>query len=225
MSQGFDIDRLDEISAKHVQLNSKYLREFFARIFPERTYKLLTRNPDKLRKFCESVNALKRICKDTTRDRRSKATFQVNQRKTVVNPVAVGDNTETSDTGTLTPEDTPLMSHQKPITETLLVSPKTPFQNKIGELNLVNAPRKPMNPGEAHAMPTKRGTLFDSPNHPDLSRKIKINLEAPQSLTKVKISPIIGPHRPWKQAKVTEMPSDGRVSILQGRYRIFKVQN
>lgn len=244
-----DIDRL---SIKHVQKNSKFLKEFFEQIYMSHTIGIF-HNPAMLRRFCNAINGLKNTCDKIFKRREVRVPVSV--RKTIIKPSRLEISSDESqkssyfDASDTTPKAPP------PSVATV-ASPKTP-ERSVFVPPAVNAPmkltkhREPQNwqpqevaflgitqtPRRKVMTSTPRRTFTPQNNEksfrvtiesPDLTGIRKIEGDANVTSGDIeKVNQIVGNISQQAGADVaannTVVLSTRNVMIMPGKYQIFKI--
>lgn len=137
MLQPIDEAKIDDISTRHVNLNKKFLSEFFDTNYTSRTFPLMASGA-KYNKFCEAVERLKYEFEKSLYLRKIKVSYPVQKRRTIINPSPSPSGVGSSQLHPTTQPST--SSNQRTIHPT---SPKTPENMDQNEFEAPMAPRKP----------------------------------------------------------------------------------
>lgn len=137
MLQPIDEAKIDDISTRHVNLNKKFLNEFFDTNYTSRTFPLMASGA-KYNKFCEAVERLKYEFEKSLYRRKIKATYPVQKRRTIINPSPSPSGVGASQQHLTTQPST--SGNQRTNQPT---SPKTPENPDQKEFDAPMAPRKP----------------------------------------------------------------------------------
>lgn len=141
----FNHAKIDQISTRHVQKNSKYLKEFFEQILTNQIVESF-RNPEMMRRFCDAINGLKETCQRMVS--RREARFSIPVRRPLINPSfsdreemlqAANDESEGSSLYNSAENSSP---KAPPPSASSMPSPKTP-ERSVFIPPAVYAPRKP----------------------------------------------------------------------------------
>lgn len=176
----------EDISAKHIRMNAKFLRDFFDMVYSKQNFKLAT-NKGKLQKFWRAVEALKATCRRIIAQQEGKATFVIPARKPSANPSTPrrnrsADNDEESqyyDTmENFEEQATSFGAHGKSPKYPPSPSYRTPEDQVLLPPNVMNAPSRPKRSGrEGKIHQTPKGR----PRMTATNRTINL-LTAPRSL-------------------------------------------
>lgn len=255
MSPPLTETQIDQLSIKHVQRNSKFLKEFFEQIYMRQTIEIFD-DPSLLRRFCNAINGLKKTC-DTIFKRRE-VRYPVPARKTAIKPSRLEISTDESQKSSLYYDAPDVTPNAPPPSAEVISSPKTP-EKTVFVLPAVNAPmkptkyRKPQNwePQEVAFLgitQTPRRKVTTSTPHraftpQDDEKSFRVTIESPDftSIRKIegdsnvssgdieKVNKIVGNISQSVGTDVaannTVILSTRNVMIMPGKYELFKVNS
>lgn len=140
MSPPLTATEIDQLSVKHVQKNSKFLKDFFEQIYMTNTIAVF-HNPTMLRQFCNAINGFKNTC-DKIFNRRE-VRYPVPVRKTIIKPsrAEISSSSAYEEESSLYQSAKDLTPQAPPPSAATVSSPKTP-ERSVFVPPAVNAPMK-----------------------------------------------------------------------------------